>query len=272
MAVLTPNLLGSSRSPKPRSRSTSLGRTRQIPRLEDFDILRPISKGAFGKVYLAKKRTTGDTFAAKVVDINDMRRKNLMNQVLAERNAMALARSDFVVRLFYTFRSAEHFVLVMEYMPGGDLSSLLGVYGCFEVPMARFYVAQLSSALEYLHQHKVIHRDIKPDNILIDAKGHIRLTDFGLSQQLDRAATLRRKPSGQRPPTVPGSPDYVARELVLGLGGTDDAVDWWAAGVVLFELLAGYTPFMADSPEEIFANIVQMSMFHLFFFASKTHS
>eukprot|EP01135_Chromosphaera_perkinsii_P003648 Nk52_evm27s250 gene=Nk52_evmTU27s250 len=150
--------------------------------IQDFEILKPISRGAFGKVYLAKRKNSEDLFAIKVIKKADMVRKNMVDQVITERNAMALAKNTFIVRLFYSFQSKEHLYLVMEYMIGGDLGSLLQVFGYFDEDMARMYAAQIVLALEYLHSHGIVHRDLKPDNILINEDGHIKLTDFGLSR------------------------------------------------------------------------------------------
>ncbi|KAK2145839.1 hypothetical protein LSH36_654g01072 [Paralvinella palmiformis] len=154
-----------------------------IPSYRDFVIIKPISRGAFGKVFLGyKKNNPSKKYAIKVMKKADMIHKNLVHQVIAERNALALSKSPFVVRLFYSFQSELHIYLVMEYMIGGDLKSLLAIYGFFDEPMAVFYTAEIALALEYLHSHGIVHRDLKPDNVLISALGHIKLTDFGLSR------------------------------------------------------------------------------------------
>jgi serine/threonine protein kinase len=133
------------------------------------------------KVYLAKKRATGDFYAIKVLKKADMVRKNMVSQVLAERNVMALSRNPYVVRLYYAFQNKEYLYLVMEYIVGGDLSSLLSAFGVFDEGTARIYAAEVALALEYLHANGITHRDLKPDNMLINSQGHIKLTDFGLS-------------------------------------------------------------------------------------------
>ncbi|XP_067002302.1 serine/threonine-protein kinase greatwall isoform X2 [Anabrus simplex] len=112
---------------------------------------------------------------------SSMINKNMVSQVVTERNALALSRSPFCVHLFYSLQSASHIYLVMEYMVGGDLKSLLSVYGYFDEPMSMFYAAEVALALEYLHKHGIIHRDLKPDNLLLSGQGHVKLTDFGLS-------------------------------------------------------------------------------------------
>lgn len=108
--------------------------------------------------------------------------KNMVSQVVTERNALALSRSPFCVNLFYSLQTSSYVYLVMEYMIGGDLKSLLAIYGFFEEAAAKFYCAEIALALQYLHEHGIVHRDIKPDNMLISASGHVKLTDFGLSK------------------------------------------------------------------------------------------
>ncbi len=113
---------------------------------------------------------------------SEMINKNMVSQVITERNALALSRSPFCVTLYYSLQTISSVYLVMEFMEGGDLKSLLAVYGFFDEAAARFYCAEVCLALEYLHSHGIVHRDIKPDNMLVDASGHVKLTDFGLSK------------------------------------------------------------------------------------------
>lgn len=113
---------------------------------------------------------------------SEMINKNMVSQVITERNALALSRSPFCVTLFYSLQSHSSIYLVMEYMHGGDLKSLLAMYGYFDECAARFYCAEIALALQYLHEHGIVHRDIKPDNMLVSATGHVKLTDFGLSK------------------------------------------------------------------------------------------
>ena len=155
---------------------------KNLTSIRDFDILKLISRGAFGKVYLARKRTTQDLYAIKVLKKKDMIKKNMVNHVIAERTVLAVARNNFVVKMYFAFHSKQYLYLVMEYLIGGDLSALLQGWGAFEPSWAAFYAAEIVVALEYLHSHGIVHRDLKPDNVLIDHRGHIKLTDFGLSR------------------------------------------------------------------------------------------
>jgi len=155
----------------------------QVPDIQDFKIVKPISRGAFGKVFLGYKKSNADhVYAIKVMKKNEMINKNMASQVVIERNALALTRSAYCVQLFYSLQTTSSVYLVMEYMVGGDLKSLLGVYGYMEESMAAFYIAEVCLALEYLHSHGIVHRDLKPDNMLLSREGHVKLTDFGLSK------------------------------------------------------------------------------------------
>ncbi|KAF5194963.1 kinase, partial [Thalictrum thalictroides] len=239
--------------------------------IEDFEIIKPISRGAFGRVFLARKRATGDLFAIKVLKKADMIRKNAVESILAERNILITVRNPFVVRFFYSFTCRENLYLVMEYLNGGDLYSLLRNLGCLDEDMARIYIAEVVLALEYLHSLNVIHRDLKPDNLLIAHNGHVKLTDFGLSKvglinstddlsgpTVSGTAFLGEEGSQTTPEqsqkrehrqkqSAVGTPDYLAPEILLGMGHGATA-DWWSVGVILFELLVGIPPFNAESP------------------------
>lgn len=145
--------------------------------------MKPISRGAFGKVFLGYKKSNPEqVYAIKVMKKNEMINKNMASQVVIERNALALTHSPYCVQLFYSLQSVSSVYLVMEYMVGGDLKSLIGVYGFMEESMAAFYTAEVCLALEYLHSHGIVHRDLKPDNMLLSREGHVKLTDFGLSK------------------------------------------------------------------------------------------
>ncbi|XP_077792953.1 serine/threonine-protein kinase greatwall isoform X3 [Podarcis muralis] len=164
----------------PGSSRARRGAAPQPPSIEDFAIVKPISRGAFGKVYLGRK--AGKLYAVKVVKKADLINKNMVHQVQAERDALALSKSPFIVHLYYSLQSANNVYLVMEYLIGGDVKSLLHIYGYFDEEMAVKYISEVALALDYLHRHGIIHRDLKPDNMLISNEGHIKLTDFGLSR------------------------------------------------------------------------------------------
>lgn len=149
--------------------------------IDDFEIIKLISRGAFGRVYLARKKSNGELFALKVMRKADLVRKNMVQSARNERNILAIANNPFVIRFYYSFTSKDNLYIVMEYSPGGDLASLLKSLGALDEDALRQYAAEIVLALEYCHDQGIIHRDLKPDNVLIAADGHVKLTDFGLS-------------------------------------------------------------------------------------------
>ncbi|KAF9211464.1 hypothetical protein BGZ59_008007 [Podila verticillata] len=178
------------------------------PSIKDFDFIKPISKGAFGSVFLAKKRATGDYFAIKVLKKSDMVAKNQVTNVKAERMIlMNQTDSPFVVSLYFSFQSKEYLYLVMEYLNGGDCMALIKAIVRLPEDWARNYLAEVVLGLEYLHNAGVVHRDLKPDNLLIDQNGHLKLTDFGLSRVgfLGRQAQTDRRSKIPLPSPYPES-------------------------------------------------------------------
>ncbi|KAF6780035.1 hypothetical protein AHF37_00567 [Paragonimus kellicotti] len=153
----------------------------RLPSINDFKLIKPISRGAFGKVFLATKTDSTKLYAIKILSKEEMKRKNLVDKITAERNALAVSKCPYIVHLYYSLQTVSHIYLVMEYLIGGDLKTLLIVLGYLKDMHAAIYTVEISIALEYLHSHGIIHRDLKPDNILITAAGHLKLTDFGLS-------------------------------------------------------------------------------------------
>lgn len=236
----------------PTSSSPMLG-----PSIKDYEMIKAISKGAFGSVFLARKRTTGAYFAIKVLKKADMIAKNQAPNVKSERSILTQLDSPFVVKLFSTFQTRNHIYLVMEYLNGGDCGALLKAVGTLDEDWARQYAREVVGGLEFLHAREIVHRDLKPENMLIDREGHVKLTDFGLSKSgflgrrdgdRDGGSPLRgvlgRRESiasassndslagfGSRiaerleSRRVVGTPDYLAPESVLGLG-QGVSVDW----------------------------------------------
>ncbi|KAJ3303460.1 hypothetical protein HDV03_003828 [Kappamyces sp. JEL0829] len=152
------------------------------PSIKDYEIIKPISKGAFGSVFLAKKKITGLYYAIKVLRKADMVAKNQVTNIKSERTILTQLDSPYVVKLFSTFQSRNHIYLVMEYLNGGDCAALLKSMGQLDEPWAKQYITEMVQGLEFLHQRDIVHRDLKPDNMLIDINGHVKLTDFGLSK------------------------------------------------------------------------------------------
>ena len=189
--------------PSPRLNSLSQPPARAVPTsIKDFEIIKPISKGAFGSVYLSKKKSTGDYFAIKVLRKADMVAKNQVTNVKAERAIMMWqGESDFVAKLYWTFSSKDFLFLVMEYLNGGDCASLVKVLGGLTEDWAKKYLAEVVLGVEHLHSRGIVHRDLKPDNLLIDQKGHLKLTDFGLSRMglIGRQKRALKSPNDSTP-------------------------------------------------------------------------
>ncbi|KAI6656885.1 Microtubule-associated serine/threonine-protein kinase 3-like [Oopsacas minuta] len=226
----------------------------------DFTAIKTISKGAYGIVLLVRYKGTNRKFAMKKISKQRMVQKKLVPQVYAERDILSLAENPFIVSLLCTFSTKKHYCLVMEYVEGGDVASLIEKVGTLPVDMARMYFSEAVLALEYVHSYGIVHRDLKPDNMLITSEGHIKLTDFGLSKigLVTFTATLlednirsRLTENHFKESTVWGTPDYIAPEVILGLE-YDKAVDWWSMGVILYEMLEYFKPFKANTVDELF--------------------
>ncbi|KAI1757260.1 putative response regulator receiver RIM15p [Xylaria castorea] len=175
------------------------------PSIKDFEIIKPISKGAFGSVYLSKKKSTGEYFAIKVLKKADMVAKNQVTNVKAERAIMMWqGESDFVAKLYWTFSSKDYLYLVMEYLNGGDCASLVKVLGGLPEDWVKKYLGEVILGVEHLHSRGIIHRDLKPDNLLIDQKGHLKLTDFGLSRMglIGRQKRALNSTASDKPPDL----------------------------------------------------------------------
>ncbi|GAA6063530.1 hypothetical protein JCM10212_006703 [Sporobolomyces blumeae] len=220
--------------------------------LADFDMLDTLGTGTFGKVLLARLRTSPSRpsqhqplfFAMKVLEKNTVVRLRQVEHVNSERSTLALIQHPFIVNLFCTFQDEQNLYLLLEYVQGGELFSHLRRAGRFSADVTRFYIANLVLALEHLHRQDIIYRDLKPENLLIGADGHLKVTDFGFAKFVpDRTYTLC------------GTPEYLAPEIITATGH-GAAADWWALGILLFELLAGYPPFFADNPLEIYEKIL----------------
>jgi serine/threonine-protein kinase RIM15 len=181
----------------------------QPPSIKDFEVIKPISKGAFGSVYLSKKKRTGEYFAIKVLRKSDMVAKNQVTNVKAERAIMMWqGESDFVAKLYWTFSSKDFLYLVMEYLNGGDCASLIKILGGLSEDWAIKYTGEVVLGVQHLHSRGIVHRDLKPDNLLIDSKGHLKLTDFGLS----RMGLVGRQKRALKQPDD-GAPDLLKQGL-----------------------------------------------------------
>jgi serine/threonine protein kinase len=266
----------------PRSSAMKLHRTVLNLTINDFEFIKPITRGGFARVYLARKKKTGDMYAIKVMSKAEMIKKNQVDRVKLEQSILSSIHNPFLVKLYYSFHTQKNLYLVMEFIPGGDLFSLLETLGPLAESVAKVYIAETVLALEYLHANGIVHRDLKPDNLLITEEGRVKLTDFGLSRaglylseenkqsqpliELDEAERAllgssygKDTPEEEKRYSVVGTPDYLAPEILSG-NGHSFPVDWWSLGVVLYELLVGVTPFKGETPEEIFQNILNRNI------------
>uniref|UniRef100_A0A8C6VNU1 non-specific serine/threonine protein kinase n=1 Tax=Naja naja TaxID=35670 RepID=A0A8C6VNU1_NAJNA len=203
-----------------------------------FVKIKTLGIGAFGEVCLACKVDTHALYAMKTLRKKDVLNRNQVAHVKAERDILAEADNEWVVKLYYSFQDKDNLYFVMDYIPGGDMMSLLIRMEVFPEKLAQFYIAELTLAIESVHKMGFIHRDIKPDNILIDLDGHIKLTDFAKKQHQRCLAH-----------SLVGTPNYIAPEVLLRKGYTQ-LCDWWSVGVILFEMLVGQPPFLASTPTE----------------------
>ncbi|XP_025421733.1 microtubule-associated serine/threonine-protein kinase 3 isoform X2 [Sipha flava] len=247
---------------KPQQQSTKKDAFSSPPSEVDFDVIKLISNGAYGAVYLVRHKQTRQRFAMKKIIKNNLMLRNQIEQVFAERDIMSFTDNPFVVTMYCSFETRKHLCLVMEFVEGGDCASLLKNIGPLPPDMAKFYFAETVLAVEYLHNYGIVHRDLKPDNLLITALGHIKLTDFGLSKMgLMSLATnlyevhVERDSRQFSDKQVFGTPEYIAPEVILRQG-YGKPVDWWSMGIILYEFLVGCVPFFGETPEELFAHTV----------------
>ncbi|CAG0913090.1 unnamed protein product [Notodromas monacha] len=263
--------------------------------VEDFEPLKVIGRGAFGEVRLVQKKDTGHVYAMKILRKEDMLQKEQVAHVRAERDILVEADHQWVVKMYYSFQDPINLYLIMEFLPGGDMMTLLMKKDTLSEECTQFYIAETALAIESIHKLGFIHRDIKPDNLLLDARGHIKLSDFGLCTGLKKSHrtdfyrnlsqakpsdfckftmrlpmfaehasnpmdSKRRAESWKRNRralaySTVGTPDYIAPEVFLQTGYSS-ACDWWSLGVIMYEMLIGYPPFCSENPQETYRKVM----------------
>ncbi|PWN48200.1 kinase-like protein, partial [Violaceomyces palustris] len=238
--------------------------------LADFSIERTLGTGSFGRVHLVRSKHNLRFYAIKVLKKEQVVRMKQVEHTNSERAVLSIVRHPFLVNLWGTFKDPTFLYMVMDYVPGGELFTLLRKSQRFPHPVAKFYTAEVALAVDYLHQNNIVYRDLKPENILLSADGHLKITDFGFAKWVPDVTW-----------TLCGTPDYLAPEIVSSKGynksvdcvpskvGADDptvfprlprpnTISRWALGVLLFEMLAGHPPFFTEdgNPIKLYEKII----------------
>ncbi|NWV16615.1 AKT2 kinase, partial [Origma solitaria] len=234
-------------SPGSEDSDVAIGKSRSKATMNDFDYLKLLGKGTFGKVILVREKASGRYYAMKILRKEVIIAKDEVAHTVTESRVLQNTRHPFLTALKYAFQTNDRLCFVMEYANGGELFFHLSRERVFSEDRARFYGAEIVSALEYLHSRDVVYRDIKLENLMLDKDGHIKITDFGLCKEGVTDGTPMK--------TFCGTPEYLAPE-VLEDNDYGRAVDWWGLGVVMYEMLCGRLPFYNQDHERLFELIL----------------
>ena len=245
---------------------TKYRKAREKQSIRDYESLSIIGRGAFGEVHVCREKKTGQIVAVKKIRKDVLVIKNQVIHVRNEQLFMSRVKSPWIVELKASFQEDDYLYLIMEYLPGGDFMNLLIKKDILSEEEARFYTAELILSIESIHKLDCIHRDIKPDNVLIDKTGHIKLSDFGLAKVSDKIYEKKEEiedfqpNSHQKNFSCVGTAYYVAPE-VLKKKGYGPEIDWWSVGVIFFEMLVGYAPFCSKETSEVCYKVLNWKKF-----------
>jgi len=214
--------------------------------LNEFEFLDTIGTGSFGRVKLAKHKKTSKIYAVKMLKKSEIIRLKQVDHIHSEFNILSQLSHPFIVELKGIVPTdAKHLYFILEFIPGGELFTLLRSQGSFPVEQAKFYAAHIITIFEYVHGKNIVYRDLKPENILINTNGYLKLTDFGFAKIVDGKTY-----------TLCGTPEYLAPEIILNKGHSKP-VDWWTLGILTYEMLVGIDPFNDDDPMMIYQKIIK---------------
>ncbi|KAK6019922.1 kinase domain protein [Ostertagia ostertagi] len=215
--------------------------------LDDFDRIKTLGTGSFGRVMLVKHKSSGNYYAMKILDKQKVVKLKQVEHTLNEKRILQAIDFPFLVNMQYSFKDNSNLYMVLEFISGGEMFSHLRRIGRFSEPHSRFYAAQIVLAFEYLHSLDLIYRDLKPENLLIDSTGYLKITDFGF---------WRTKAGFKSRTWTVVCTTSTRLQKMHPCQGYNKAVDWWALGVLIYEMAAGYPPFFADQPIQIYEKIV----------------
>lgn len=211
-------------------------------KLEDFKVLKVIGRGSFGKVCLVEHNVTKEIYAMKGLKKDLLIEQEQINNTILEKEILQSITHPFLCGLVFGFQTEERIFFVMPFLSGGELFQHLRKARRFDEEKARFYGAQIGLALDYLHQNGILYRDLKPENVLLDELGYLKLADFGMAKKLNQ---------NEKATSFCGTPEYLAPEIIVG-EGYDKSADWWSFGILLYEMLCGIPPFYLDNMEKMY--------------------
>lgn len=257
----------SEKPPPPNAKVENANLHMNYPKKKDFIKIRTIGTGATGKVFLVKSQHDGNLYAMKVTKKSDMMKQNKIKRLLTQREILITAQHPFIVTLHWCWHEKDAIYFIMDYCEGGDLYGLLEKYGRLPEKSVKFYCAEVLTALEYLHSLGYAYRDLKPENVLIDLDGHIKLADFDLAKSSNsplKPHIIKKLFGDIKISSIPnlitnslvGTLPYLAPEIIED-NGYSSTVDWWTLGVLMYELLYGTTPFKGKTPKELYENITK---------------